>query len=224
MSTKPLNIFIGYDKAETVAYHVCAHSIMMNSSVPVSITPLIYDQLPINREKDPLQSTDFTYTRFLVPYLMGYEGVGLFMDCDMLVDCDIAELFALNDPTKAVSVVKHDYIPKTKVKFLNNVQSLYPRKNWSSLMLYNAGHDDCKKLTTEVVSRETGKYLHRFEWTEAIGELDVMYNHLVGEYNNDTEAKIYHYTLGTPCFREVRCCDHSHEWHKAQAEMNSHAN
>lgn len=221
MHAKPLNIFIGYDKHETVAYHVAAHSLMTKATVPVSITPLIRGQLPIFREVQPNESTEFSFTRFLVPWLANYKGKALFMDCDVLVDCDVKEIFDAHYSDHAVSVVQHDYVPKTKTKFLGNQQSVYPRKNWSSVMLFNCGHPDCFNLNPESVSKESGAYLHQFEWTDHIGELPGEFNHLVGEYD-DTEAKLYHYTLGTPCFREYRDCDKSGLWHKAHREMNSH--
>ena len=221
MHAQPLNVFIGFDSHETVAYHVAAHSLMTQSSVPVTICPIIRGQVPLNRERQPNESTEFSFSRFLVPWLMGYQGKAVFMDCDVLVDCDIKELFDAHYMDHAVSVVQHDYTPKTKTKFLGNEQSVYPKKNWSSVMVFNCGHPDCHKLTPESVSRESGAYLHQFQWTDAVGSLDPAYNHLVGEYDDDV-AKIYHYTLGTPCFREYRDCDKSGLWHKSHREMNSH--
>lgn len=215
-----MKIFIGYDPNETVALHVLCHSIWANAKQPVSITPLILRQLPMHRERTPTQSTEFSFSRFLVPYLCNYEGQALFMDCDMLVRCNIWELFDLADKGADVTVVKHNYVPKTERKFLNQAQSTYEKKNWSSLMLFN--NDRCRNLTPEYVNDATGLELHQFKWAGAVGEFPAKYNHLVGEYEPNPNAKIVHYTLGTPCFAKYARCEFSGEWHKVAHEMRHH--
>lgn len=216
-----LKIFIGYDPNETVAYHVLAHSIMRQSSVPVSITPLMLKQLPMTRPRDPLQSTEFSFSRFLVPYLCDYKGRAIFMDCDMLVRMDINDIFKQSSNQYApVSVVKHSYVPKTDTKFLDQKQSKYEKKNWSSLMLFN--NELCRSLTPEVVNKESGMYLHQFQWADEIGSIPVAYNHLVGEYAPNPNAKIVHYTLGTPCFAKYSQCEFSQEWRDERSLMLCH--
>ena len=207
---QPIRIFIGYDPNETVAYHVLAHSIMRRSSVPVSITPLMLKQLPMTRPRDVHQSTEFSFSRFLVPYLCDYKGKAIFMDCDLLFRMDIANLWKqTSDKEAAVSVVKHNYTPKSE-KFLNQKNYGYAKKNWSSLMLFN--NEKCTSLTFDVVNKETGMYLHQFEWTDNIGSMPESYNHLVGEYKQNPDAKIVHYTLGTPCFAKYAHCEFAQEW------------
>jgi len=123
----PLQIFIGFDRAESVAYHVCCQSILENSSRPVSFTPIGIDNVSsfFDRPRGSKDSTDFAITRFLAPYLCGFEGQALYMDCDMLVRGDVAELFASTNPSKSISVIKHDYIPGTEKNFLGkNKQSI----------------------------------------------------------------------------------------------------
>ena len=134
-----IRVFIGYDPRETVAYNVLAHSIQRRASQPVSIAPLMLSQLRavLTRERYHLQTTDFSFSRFLTPNLSGYEGWSVFMDCDMLVLRDIAELWNLRDDRYAVMVVKHHHVPKETVKFLGEPQSKYEKKNWSSVMLFN---------------------------------------------------------------------------------------
>lgn len=210
---------MGWDSREMVAYHTACHSIIQRASGPVSIAALKQDQLPLNRTPDPLASTEFTYSRFLVPWLCGYEGVALFIDCDVLVDCDIYEIMQHYDPDKAVSCVQHDYTPSTTTKFLGAAQHPYARKNWSSVMLFNNAHPDCKNLTPASVSTGTGKYLHRMEWTTEVGSIPPEYNYLVGEQECES-PKIYHYTLGTPCFCGVPT-DHAIKWKVEQKEMGS---
>lgn len=220
-----LNVFIGYDSNETAAYHVCAHSIMKHSSHPVSITPINMGNMRnFKRDKED-GSTEFSFSRFLTPYLAGYKGLALFMDCDILVRCDIAEIFDLYQGGNDVHVVKHDYIPKDKVKFLGNEQHAYPMKNWSSVMLFNCSNYPVRKLTCDSVSKATGKYLHRFEWTtpERIGELPPEYNHLVGEYDPNPNAKIVHFTLGSPCFEGYENQEFADEWYETLMEVNSSA-
>ena len=211
-----LQVFIGFDSKESVAFYTLAHSILRRSSVPVSITPVMRSQLgPLyTRPRGSTESTEFSMTRFLVPYLSGYRGWSIFMDCDMLCRADIAALAAEMErqPDKTVLVRKHDYVPRTERKFLNQVQTKYPRKNWSSLMLLN--NDRCRRLTPAYVNSASGLELHRFAWTDddAIGDLPREWNWLVGEYDDSPEAKLVHYTLGGPWFAEYRGCDYAAEW------------
>lgn len=208
-----LKVFIGADSNEIVALHVLMHSIIRHSSVPVSITPLILPQLPMTRERDRHQSTEFAFSRFLVPWLCDYEGMALFLDCDQLCRSDIAELFNSADLSKAVSVVPHHYTPAAGDKFLGQPQTQYQRKNWSSVMLFN--NSRCRQLTPEYVNEATGLELHQFKWLAdgEIGKLAPEWNHLVGEIAPNPAAKIVHFTLGTPCFAKYSRCEFAHEWH-----------
>ena len=211
-----LQVYIGYDPREAVAFYTLAHSIVRRSSIPVSIAPLMQRQLKhlYTRPRGPTEATEFSLTRFLVPALAGYRGWSLFMDCDMLCRADIAGLAVEieRQPDKAVLVVKHDYVPKTERKMLDQVQTKYPRKNWSSLMLFN--NERCRALTPEYVNSASGLELHRFAWTEdrLIGDLRREWNWLVGEYDYKPEAKIAHFTLGGPWFDKYRDCHYAAEW------------
>ncbi len=208
-------IFIGYDYRERAATNVLIDSIYQNSSRPVSITPLVTEQLrKLNifwRKKDPKQSTDFSFTRFLVPYLMNFEGHAIFLDCDFLSFSDIADLWDQKDPKFVVQCVKHNYITTQKKKFLGEPQNAYPKKNWSSLMIFNC--ENCKALTPEYVNSASGLDLHRFKWLKGdhlIGSLDSKWNYLVGETNLENEIleedslKLVHWTLGGPWFKDQR--------------------
>ena len=211
-------VFIGYDLNETVAYHVLAHSILRHASVPVSITPLKLSQLPMTRKRDDRQSTEFSFSRFLVPWLCGFKGQAIFMDCDMLVRTDIAEL--VGEKGKSVSVVKHEYEPRPEDKFLGQKQSVYAKKNWSSVMVFDCS--GCAALTPEYVNTASGLELHQFKWLGGdylIGSLDPAWNHLVGEYAPNPQAKIVHYTLGTPCFAKYSRCEFAEEWHEERRLM-----
>jgi hypothetical protein len=211
-----LHIYIGYDPRESVAFHVLAHSLLRRSSVPLSVSPLVRSQLSsiYTRPRGPIESTEFSMTRFLVPHLSGYAGWSLYMDCDMLCRTDIAALAAEIEchADKAVVVCKHDYVPKSERKFLDQVQTKYARKNWSSLMLFN--NERCRALSPHYVSSASGLELHRFAWTEdrLIGKLQPEWNWLVGEYPHNAGARIVHFTLGGPYFPEYRACDYADEW------------
>lgn len=225
MQSDVIDIYIGFDQAEAVAYHTLCHSILSRSSLPVRITPVKRSMLGgvHDRPLDEKQSNEFSFTRFLVPYLNNYSGFAIFMDCDMLVLDDIANLWNLRDPFSAVQVVKHDYMPKDKVKYLGNIQYYYPCKNWSSVMLFNCAHYDCKRLTPEYVNTASGLDLHRFKWTSErfIGELPVEWNHLVSEYDPNPNAKLVHYTVGGPYFYEYEHCEYSDEWFEERALMQN---
>lgn len=215
-----IKVCIGFDSRETVAFHVLSNSIMRYSSGPVSIIPVNKQNIPQFRRGMEDGSTEFSFSRFLTPWLCGYQGQAIFMDCDMLVRCDIYELLSfvhLHD----VACVKHDYTPKAGTKFLGNTQHTYPKKNWSSLMVFNCWTDACKKLTPEVVNTASGAYLHQMKWAETVAPIPPTYNHLVGELQPNPEAKIIHYTLGTPCFEGYQTQEHSDLWHKERAIMNA---
>lgn len=207
-----LKVFIGFDQRESISAYVAAHSIVRRASVPVEITFLRNEQLPMWRERDPKQSTDFAFNRFLVPYLSGYEGWSLFMDCDMLIRCDIKCLFDRALDKYAVQVVKHNYQPNPEDKFLGQAQTIYARKNWSSVILFN--NAACRHLDPQSVNKWTGLELHQFKWLDdaQIGELPRWFNHLVGEYEPDKAAAIVHFTRGTPCFPEYKDCEYAKEW------------
>jgi hypothetical protein len=211
-----LNIYIGYDPRESVAFYTLAHSILRRASAPVSIAPLMQSQLKrlYRRSRGPTESTEFSLTRFLVTALSGYQGWSLFMDCDMLCRTDIAALMteAQRQADKAVLVCKHDYVPKTQRKFLDQVQTRYARKNWSSVMVFN--NERCRSLSVDYVNSASGLDLHRFAWLEdaAIGALPLEWNWLVGEYDHNPAAKIVHYTIGGPYFEAYRGCDYAAEW------------
>ena len=222
-----LSIYIGYDPKESVAFYTLAHSILRRSSIPVSIAPVMQSQLKgiYTRPRGPTESTEFSLTRFLVPALAGFRGWSVFMDCDMLCRVDIAGLGAEieRQADKAVLVCRHDYVPKTERKFLGQLQTKYPRKNWSSLMVLN--NERCRALTPAYVNSATGLELHRFNWVkdELIGELPLEWNWLVGEYERNPAAKIVHYTLGGPYFDEYRDCDYAQEWFAEFESMRSTA-
>ena len=212
-----MRVFIGYDSREIAAYQICAYSIIRNASEPVSITPLNIRQIAGFTNTSYKASTQFAFTRFLVPYLSDYEGTSLFMDCDMLVRSDIAKLFSLADKSD-VMCVKHDYTPSTEEKFLGAEQTQYEHKNWSSVMLFN--NAKCKILTKHYVNTSSGLHLHQFEWAKKVGKLPKSWNHLVGEYDQ-SEADIVHFTLGGPYFKEYEHCEYADEWWKYFNEANS---
>lgn len=215
------NIFIGYDPVEPVAYHVLSHSILRQSSMPVAIHPIKLSMLPeLNRPRDPRQSNDFSFARFLTPWLSQSQW-SLFLDADMMLRCDIAELWANRDDSVAVQVVKHDYSPAYARKYLGNVQYPYPRKNWSSVMLFNGAHEQTKGLTPSLVNIATGAYLHQFKWAsdDAIGTLGTDWNHLVEDYPPNPKAKIVHWTNFGPWLDGHEDVEFGDEWRDERERM-----
>jgi lipopolysaccharide biosynthesis glycosyltransferase len=217
-----IRVFIGYDPKEAIAFHTCVNSIIRHSSQPVSITPLALNNLGEYSETHKDASNEFVYSRFLVPHLTDHKGWALFIDGDMIVRDDITKLFDLIDHSKAVMVVKHDYKTKAKRKYLNSVNEDYPRKNWSSVILWNCGSAINNKLTPEFIEKAKGSELHRFLWIpdERIGELPIEWNWLSQEHGEYDKAKLIHYTLGTPCFRENANDFMAKEWHYERALTN----
>jgi lipopolysaccharide biosynthesis glycosyltransferase len=210
-----INIFIGYDSKEKIAYHVLSQSILRQSTRPVSITPLNLPNIKyeFSRERSKIESTEFSFSRFIVPHLMNYKGWALFMDCDMLMKTDISKLWALRDDRYAVQVCKHDYTPNSDKKFLGQTQTSYPKKNWSSFMLMNCAK--CSTLTPDYINSASGLQLHQFKWLEnedKIGTLPLEWNWLVGEYEKNNEAKNVHFTEGGPWFKDYKDVDYADEW------------
>ncbi len=202
-------VFIGYDPREAVAYHVCCQSILDNTTHPVAFYPVT------GPRRDG--SNDFIYARFTVPHRMGYRGNAIFLDGDMVVRRDIADLWAMRKiGNVGVQVIKHDYKTKHPVKYLGNKNDDYPRKNWSSVMLWNCGYMPNRMLTPELVGEATGSFLHRFQWLrdDEIGELPPEWNRLVLEQDIRPSDKLLHYTIGTPCFSEYADCDGAEAWHE----------
>ena len=216
-----INVFVGFDEGEKVAYPVLCESIRKHSSLPVSFTPLDLTTIKDSfwREKAPNQSTDFAFNRFLVPHLSNYEGWSLFMDCDMLMRTDIAELWNMLDDQYAVMCCQHDYEPIQGVKFRGAKNEKFPKKNWSSFMVMN--NAKCKALTPEYVNAATGLELHQFKWLESedlVGSIPLEWNWLVTEYDYNPDAKNVHYTLGGPYFTDYENCDYSDEWFSTYKE------
>lgn len=187
------------------------------TSIPVAFTPLALSSLADYTETHKDGSNTFIYSRFLVPHLMGYKGWAIFADGDMVCNADIAELWALRDERYAVQVIKHDYRTRFPVKYLGNKNEDYPRKNWSSVMLWNCGHEANRLLTPQYVEQSNGARLHRFLHLEdeQIGGLPTTWNWLVEEFPFKNDCKLFHYTVGTPCFRDYIACDNAKFWHEA---------
>jgi lipopolysaccharide biosynthesis glycosyltransferase len=222
------NVYIGYDNREPEAAKVCKASILKHANIPVNVEFIKQDEMREQgiywREKDSLSSTEFTFTRFLVPYLNNYEGYALFVDCDFLFTADIADLLAEVNPKNAVTVVKHDYTPPEGVKMDGQHQHVYPRKNWSSMIVWNCEHPDNKAVDLDAVNSASGQDLHRFTWLKdtEIGSVSPEWNWLVGWYREgrDGAPKALHYTEGGPWFDNYKNCEYANEWQQAFEELN----
>ena len=228
---KEINVYIGYDsrqdrppkynKVINPCYQVCKSSIIKNSNdvnvIPLKLNELI-DEGIYYREVDPLASTEFTYSRFLVPYLNDFKGIAIFCDSDFLWQCDINDLLEYYNHNNSVMCVQHDYTPKTDTKMDGVVQTSYPRKNWSSLMMFNCEHKDIRNLSVENINTKEAKYLHRMKWTDKIGEIPMTYNWLEGDYPNNMHPKVIHFTNGGP-WHETWDGDYKENWLKVYNEL-----
>ena len=217
-----MRIFVGFDPRESVAFHVFNNSLIRQYSTPLQITPLALRNLSGYAENHSDGSNQFIYSRFLVPHLTDYKGWALFVDGDMLLRDDIAKLWALRDDSKAVMVVKHDYKTKQKQKYLGAPNQDYPRKNWSSVVLWNCAHEANAKITPDFIENSTGAELHRFTWLvdDLIGDLPIEWNWLPDEFSENLNAKLLHPTLGTPSFIESSTVAMAQEWHRERILMN----
>jgi len=211
-------IYVGFDSREAAAYHVFTQSVIDYASKPVAFIPLHRGMLDnFDGQRDGTNA--FIFSRFLVPHLMGFDGWAIFVDGDMVVTEDIMKLYDQRDDYFAVQLVKHHYETAHPRKYigtpLENDNIDYPRKNWSSVILWNCGHRSNHILTRKFVEDATGQFLHRFEWLaeDEIGSLDSGWNHLVGEYPSGP-ASLYHYTLGVPGISYYEDCDAADKWHQ----------
>jgi lipopolysaccharide biosynthesis glycosyltransferase len=223
-----MKVFVGWDSREDIAYQICKHSILKVSPT-TDVVPLVQDDLRTvglyTRDVDPLSSTEFTFTRFLIPEIMNYKGWALFCDCDIVFLEDIQKLFDQVDDKYAIMCAKHDYEVKEGTKMDGKVQHVYPRKNWSSVMLINCGHPSNSVVDRHLVNTETGKYLHRFSWLEdrEIGEISHEWNWLVGVYNEpqDGHPNAIHYTEGGPWFDNYKDCEYAEVWKELLEDYNN---
>ena len=201
-----VDVVVGFDQREAVAYHAFTQSVIEKSSIPIRFLPLNINSLTNYKETHEDGSNEFIYSRFLVPYLMNFKGWAIYADGDMVCLEDIKKLWNLRDNKYAIQVVKHDYKTKIKNKYWGNKNENYPRKNWSSLILWNCGHKSHKILTPEFIQKQTGAFLHRFNWIidSEIGEINKEWNWLAVEYEEKQDINLIHYTIGTPCFEEYQ--------------------
>ena len=211
-----IDIVVGFDDREAIAYHTFVQSVIENSTLPTRFLPLNNTSLNGYTEVHKDGSNNFIYTRFLVPYLMNFKGWAIYADGDMVCLEDIKKLWNKRNDKYAVQVVKHDYKTKIKNKYWGNKNEDYPRKNWSSLILWNCSHPAHKILTPQFINDQTGAYLHRFSWVKdkEIGKLDKNWNWLAMEYEEKKGINLIHYTIGTPCFKEYENTSQSSYWKK----------
>ncbi len=223
-----MKVFVGYDTREDIAYQVCKHSLeARNKNVEVRALKQneLRDQGWYTRPIDKLASTEFTFTRFLVPELCNFDGWALFCDSDIIFIEDIKELFDQANDKYAVMCAQHDYTPKEGIKMDGQTQTVYPRKNWSSVVLFNCGHPSNKKLDLNLVNNPeiTGAYLHRFSWLDdsEIGQISHEWNWLTDWYEEgkDGTPKALHYTEGGPWFENYRNCGWHSTWKIELQEM-----
>lgn len=235
----PLKVYIGYDIRENLAYQVAVTSLIKHASGPVSITCLNLHSLTrqglMNRpvvERNGVrlwdvisnapQSTEFASSRFLTP-LLAQTGLALFVDSDVVFTRDVYDMVREVRGSKAVYVVKHEYEPDDALKMDMQVQTAYPRKNWSSVMLFNCEHPANQCLNAHLINTLPGRDLHRFCWLRdhEIGELNPKWNWLVGEQPKPSDLGIAHFTLGGPWLPNWRSHEHDEVWSKAAEEMRA---
>jgi len=217
-----IKVFIGYDPREAAVFHTCVNSIITNASQPVSIIPLCLSALGDYTEVHDDGSNEFIYSRFLVPHLMGHEGWAIYIDGDMLLRHDIADLWNMKREDKALMCVHHEYKSRVKTKYLGSKNEDYPRKNWSSVILWNCGHEANRVVDSKFVQEATGAQLHRFTWLEdnQIGGLPIEWNWLPDELGENENASLLHWTLGAPCFHEYADAPMAALWHRENMLAN----
>lgn len=213
-----IRLFTGWDAREALGWHAFTHSVIKRASDQVSFVPLSAAQ------RDG--SNAFIYARFEVPLLCGYEGWAIFADAsDMVCLADIEELWRLRDERYAVQVVKHDYRTKHARKYVGTEMECdnldYPRKNWSSLIMWNCGHPQNRILTSENIAEWSGLQLHGFGWLsdDLVGELPAEWNWLAQEHGANDAAKIVHFTAGIPQIQAYTHGPHCSQWFESATSV-----
>jgi lipopolysaccharide biosynthesis glycosyltransferase len=214
-----LKVYVGYDSREDIAWQVCRHSILRHSTRDIDVYPLkqwTLRELGLYHRPADQAATEFSLTRFLTPYLAAHDGWSIFVDCDFLFTTNIYNVLDCCHKENSVAVVQHDYIPKNTIKMDGKTQSAYPKKNWSSFMVFNGAHPDVKALTPDVVNSVSPAHLHRFSWIRdesTIGSLPLGWNFLEGEYPKPQSAPhAIHYTNGGPWFENWTDVDYGELW------------
>jgi len=217
--TDNLKIYVGYDSREDIAWQVCRHSILRHSSPDTEVYPLKLStlrELGLYTRPADVASTEFSLTRFLTPWLAAHDGWSIFVDCDFLFTADVRNVLTHASRHKAIHVVQHDYTPANAVKMDGKAQAIYPRKNWSSFILFNNAHPDVQALTPAVVNAAAPAFLHRFQWVaddSLIGALPLEFNFLESEYAKpETVPTAIHFTNGGPWFDNWQDVDFADQW------------
>lgn len=225
---KPFRVYVGWDEAQAVACQTCIDSLAR--FIPYDwIVPIRTETLRLRgwywREDDAGQSTEFTYSRFLTPAMSGFYGTSLFCDGDFFWRRDPRDLLAYQDEEKAVQVVRHHITPDqlSDLKMNGKKQIWYPKKNWSSLMLFNNAHLDCKNLVPENVSEESAEWLHQFHWTDIDfhRSLPSSFNYLAGYGYEDKDPHAVHFTDGGPWQAGYENVEYAAEWRKFRGTQES---
>jgi lipopolysaccharide biosynthesis glycosyltransferase len=223
-----IQVYAGFDEREAVGYHTFCASVIEHCTEPVSISPLNLKALQKVYHGGQRDGTNaFIYSRFLIPYLQKFSGWALFVDgADMIVKDDLAKLWAMRDPYKAVQVVKHDYKTKHPRKYIGTSMESpnedYPCKNWSSVMLINCQHYGWRHITPSLIETVPGSHLHRFQFLEDryVGELPAGWNHLADEMGQNDDAKLLHWTAGIPAWAHYKDAPHAVDWFHAHEKVN----
>jgi lipopolysaccharide biosynthesis glycosyltransferase len=225
-----IKIFIGFDRPNRIPTYVLVDSIIENSSIPVEFVFLHKATLKkfFTRPKGELDSTEFSISRFLVPYLSNYQGWSLFIDNDIIIEGDVANLLELMDGDFSVKCVKHNQIVQNDTKFLGENQTTYNFKNWTSVMIFN--NERCKVLTPEYINNAHGLELHQFKWLNdldnKIGEIPFEWNYLCdvksAGQENIKNPNLIHYTEGGPYFKDTKHCEYSEKWVKVYNRINDY--
>lgn len=221
-----VKLFIGHDTKQQLAYEACKLSVTEHSDI--EIEPIYLSEMKAKGyywREQAVGSTEFAFTRFLTPYLKGYYGFAIFCDSDFIWSCDPLEIIESIDQSKAVSVVKHNIQPEQikPFKMDGQKQSWYPKKNWSSLMVFNCDHPFVRRLTPATVSECPAGYLHEFQWCDDcyIGEINHTYNYLVGYYDDIENPKVVHYTDGGPWHKGYESVEFAERWNKYKSKIQN---
>ena len=224
-----MKVYIGYDEREHEAAQVCAKTLREVTFGEIEPEFLCLSRLYASglltrprdtrtlREYDLVSnmhySTRFNISRFLTPILC-QGGFALFLDCDMVFLTDPRQMLQEITSAHAVSVVKHEHAPTREVKMLEQAQRAYPRKNWSSVMLFNCDHPANRRLSLWDVNHRTRDELHEFYWLadDEIGALEPGWNWLVNEQPRPQPLNIAHFTNGGPFNTDWPGAEHDDLW------------
>jgi lipopolysaccharide biosynthesis glycosyltransferase len=184
---EPIRVFVGADESQLVPAAVLEYTIRKHTAGRVEFTTM--RDLPVPMPKDPAKRprTGFSFYRFMLPKLAGYQGRALYLDCDMQVFANLSELWAIPFDGQTVLCT---YQPEPPERWKGN-KSFKPGRHLAVMML------DCSRLDWDVHEIVRGLDEDRYGYTELMSDLAIVPEEQIEERIPVEWNSLEHYEAGT---------------------------